>query len=243
MAGSKYGGGQMSSQFLKEGYALIAIDFRLTGEATWPAQIQDCKAAIRWIRANEGTYRLDASRIGVTGTSSGAHLASVLGTSGDVSNFTVGDVTIDLEGDIGGNLEYSSRVQAVCSWFGGYDFLLLEDPVLVPNHKTDRTDHNAADSPASRLVGGPIQENQDMVRLANPITFASGDDPPFIIIHGDVDLVVPHSQSELLYSALQPLYESAGTALKLIIVKGGSHGTKNEETTNAVIEFFKATLQ
>jgi len=185
------------------GYAVSSISYRLSQEALFPAQIQDCKAAVRWLRANATRYHLDPDRIGAWGSSAGGHLAALLGTSGGVE---------DLEGTEG-NLEYSSRVQAVCDWYGPTDFLRMNDVQGIINH-------DAADSPESRLVGGPIQERRAEVARGNPISYVTPDDPPFLIMHGDRDRMVPLNQSEMLYAALQ----DAGVESTLSVVPGSGHG-------------------
>ena len=235
--GSKENVGQISP-IVDEGYALVSINYRLSAEAIFPAQINDCKAAIRWMRANATTYNLDASRIGVIGSSAGGHLVALLGTSGDITNHTVGDVTMDIEGDVGGNLTYSSRVQAVSDWFGPTDFLKMND---FPGN----IDHDAPDSPESKFIGGPIQDNPDKCALANSITYASKDDAPLLMIHGTADMTVPYNQSELLYQALQPLFDSVGTEITLHPVDGAGHGlgsTMSAETFTMMVEFFNRNI-
>lgn len=236
-SGSKENVGQITP-IVDEGYALVSINYRLSAEAIFPAQINDCKAAIRWMRANATTYNLDVSRIGVIGTSAGAHLVALLGTSGDITNHTVGDVTMDIEGDVGGNLSFSSRVQAVSDWFGPTDFLKMND---FPGN----IDHDAPDSPESKFIGGPIQDNPDKCALADPITYASNDDAPFLMIHGTADMTVPYNQSELLYQALQPLFDSVGTEIALHPVDGAGHGlgsTMSAETFDMMVEFFNRNI-
>lgn len=191
------------AEFARRGYAVASINYRLSQEAIFPAQIHDCKAAVRWLRANAGRYRLDAEHIGAWGASAGGHLVALLGTSGSVA---------ELEGELG-HPGYSSRVQAVCDWFGPSDFLRMND---IPG----RMDHDAPDSPESQLVGGPIQENKDKVARANPITYIRGDEPPFLIMHGSEDLTVLPHQSELLYEALC----EAGVEATLHILEGAGHG-------------------
>lgn len=185
------------------GYAIASIEYRLTDQAIFPAQIHDCKAAARWLRANADTYHLDPARIGVWGGSSGGHLAALLGTSGGVAS---------LEGDLG-NPGYSSRVQAVCDGSGPTDFLQMNDaPTSV--------DHDAPDSPTSILIGGPVQENADAATRANPITYVTPDDPPFLIVHGELDPIIPLNQAELLHEALQ----AAGVDSTFVVVEGMKHG-------------------
>lgn len=187
------------------GYAVVAINYRLSFEALFPAQIQDCKAAVRWLRANANAYRLDPNRIGAWGASAGGHLAAMLGTSGGVQ---------ELEGDLG-NQQESSRVQAVADFFGPTDFLKMDAAALPGGQK-----HDPADSPESQLVGGPIQENKAKVARANPITFVTRNAPPFLILHGDQDPLVPVNQSELLYDALK----RAGVNVTFHKIVGAGHG-------------------
>jgi acetyl esterase/lipase len=203
------------------GFVVASISYRLTNEAIFPAQIHDCKAAIRWLRANAGRFPVDPDRIGVWGASAGGHLAALLGTSGDVK---------ELEGGPD-NSKYSSRVQAVCDYFGPTDFLKMND-------EPGAMDHNATDSPESLLIGGPIQENPGKVAKANPITYASADDPPFLILHGDQDRTVLPSQSQLLHDALKKV----GVTVRLGVVKAQGHGfTAGVDRT--AFQFFEQTLQ
>ena len=191
-------------EYLSAGYAGASINYRLSQHAVFPAQIEDVKAAIRWLRANAETYRLDANRFAAWGSSAGGHLVAMLGTAGDVAEFEVGE-----------NLEVSSKVQAVVDYFGPTDFLQM-DAHRLP----DGLVHDAPDSPESKLVGGPIQAHKDRVAKANPITYVSKDDSPFLIIHGDQDKLVPFHQSMLLNDAL----EKAGVPVTFYRVAGGGHG-------------------
>jgi acetyl esterase/lipase len=219
LAGSKDGGGP-ALPFVRKGYAVASINYRLSQHAVFPAQIEDCKAAIRWLRASAKTYNLDPSRIGVWGASAGGHLVALLGTSGDVK---------DLEGHEG-PVDESSRVQAVVDWFGPTDFTKMGGS------------HDRPESPESKLIGGPVQENKGKTARANPITYISEDDPPFLIMHGDRDMTVPFNQSELLAQAL----EKAGVAVTFRPVSGAGHGGRefsSEENRKTIEEFFARTLQ
>lgn len=206
-AGNKRGGRWHLMKYVAGGkFAGVTIGYRLSGEAIWPAQIHDCKAGIRWIRANADLYGLDPDRILVWGHSAGGHLSSMLGTSGDVE---------ELEGTIGRHLEMSSRVQAVANFYGPSDFLQM-DAYRLPEGLI----HEAAESPESMLIGGPIQEHPEKVAMANPIIFVSKDDPVFLSIHGTQDRLVPAHQSVILHEALQ----KAGVLTEIYLVKGGGHG-------------------
>lgn len=183
-----------------EGYFTVNIEYRLSGEATFPAQIHDCKAAIRWLRANAEKYNILADRIGVWGSSAGGHLVALLGTSGDVA---------ELEGK-GGSEGFSSRVQAVVDLFGPTDF-----SEIIGTRK-----YLTFLEVAERLVGGTLVERSELVKMANPITYVTPDDPPFLIIHGEKDQAVPFSQSKILYDALT----SSGVKANLVRVENGGHG-------------------
>jgi acetyl esterase/lipase len=208
-------------RFLDKGYAVASINYRLSQHAIFPAQIEDCKAAIRWLRASAKKYSLDGERIGVWGSSAGGHLVALLGTTGDINEF-----------DAGPNLEVSSKVQAVCDFFGPTDFLEM-------GRFPSKMDHYAAGSPESKLIGGPVLENKDACRRANPITYITKDDPPFLIMHGDKDMTVPINQSQIFCDALK----SAGVKVTFHTVKGGGHGFSGSEIDKMVNDFFDANLK
>jgi len=200
-------------------FAVISIGYRLSDEAQWPAQIHDCKAAIRWVRANAETYNLDPDHIGVIGPSAGGHLAALLGTTGDVA---------ELEGTLGQYCDVSSRVTCVVDLFGPTDLLTLGG------------NHDLANSAESRLIGGPLQEMKDVARQASATTWVTGDTPPFLIIHGTNDPIVPFQQSELLAAALREF----GASAVLIPVAGGGHGNfRNPEVARRYRRFFRRYLR
>jgi acetyl esterase/lipase len=167
-------------QALNYGYAVVSVNYRLSGEAQFPAQIHDIKAAIRFIRANAAKYKLNSSKIAAWGGSAGGNLAALAGTSGNVT---------ELEDLSQGNAEYSSRVQAVVDWFGPIDFCAMDQQFNESGK--GKADHDAANSPESRLMGKPIQQIPELVKLANPETYITPDDPPFFIQHGTEDQLVP----------------------------------------------------
>ncbi len=192
---------------LERGYILVSVEYRLSGEAIFPAAIADCKAAIRWVRANAKVQGMDPDRIGVWGSSAGGHLVALLGTAGGVTEW---DAIHDE------NTGFSSQPNAVCDWFGPTDLLRMND---FPSG----IDHDAADSPESLFIGAPIQTVPEKSQRANPINYISGETPPFLIMHGDNDLSVCYNQSELLHAALQ----KAGVKSTLYKVVGGGHGFRN----------------
>jgi acetyl esterase/lipase len=227
LAGSKDFAGEVT-EFVDRGYAVASIGYRLSQHAKFPAQIEDCKAAIRWLRANAKTYGLDGDRIGVFGPSAGGHLAALVGTTGDVS---------ELEGN-GGNADQSSRVQAVVDFFGPTDFSKMG----AHSEKGSPLNHDAPDSPEARLIGGPVQENLEKVQRANPIHYLTKDDPPFLIVHGEKDTIVPCHQSELLDEALK----QKGIEVTFHKLPGAGHGGpqfSSDKIEAAVEAFFEKHLK
>lgn len=209
----------------EQGFAVASIEYRFTNVAIFPAQIHDCKGAIRWLRANAGKYGYDASRIAVIGTSAGGHLAVLLGTSADVA---------DLEGTVGGNLDQSSRVAAVVDYYGPTDFVLRA--------KTHPERANAKGSSTFGLLGGPAIEKTEQAKRASGVTYVSPDDPPLLIIHGDKDKTVYLDQSESIRKA----YEAAKLDVAMILVPGGGHGGKEfftGENLRRVQEFLDKQLR
>lgn len=199
--GSKDSGIARLFPFARRGYVCASVEYRLSGEARWPAQIEDCKCAVRYLRAHAEELGLDPDRIGAWGPSAGGHLVAMLGLAPDRP---------ELEGD-GGWAEQSSRVQAVCDWYGPSDLTtMVEQPSTI-----DRT---GAEYPESWLLGGRVQDHPDRARSASPTTYVSGLEPPFLIAHGDGDTVVPYQQSQLLYEVLG----SADATLQT--VHGAGHG-------------------
>jgi acetyl esterase/lipase len=180
-----------------KGYAVASMNYRFSNHAVFPAQIHDCKAAVRWLRANAKKYHLDAEHIGACGASAGGHLVSLLGTTANVK---------ELEGS-GGNPDQSTRVQAVIDFCGPSDLTL---PVPKP----------AVKAMVTGLLGGPAAENAEKARAASPITYVGKDAAPFIIMHGDKDEIVPPEHAQKLADALK----AAGVEVHLDIVAGGGHG-------------------
>ncbi len=211
---------------VEKGYAVASLNYRLSQQAIFPAQIEDCKAAIRWLRAHAEDYNLDAGRFGVWGSSAGGHLVALLGTSGDVK---------ELEGKLG-NAEMSSKVQAVCDWFGPTDLTQMEAHALTPGKPFN---HDSPDSPESKLIGGAVQENRDKALAASPLTYVTPDDPPFLIMHGDKDPLVPYHQSEIFETALK----KAGVEAVLHTIEGAGHGFGGPEIMMMVQKFFDRHLK
>jgi acetyl esterase/lipase len=207
-----------------DGYAVASVDYRLTKVAPFPAQIEDCKAAVRWLRANASKYNLDPDRVGVWGFSAGGHLAALLGTSGGVK---------ELEGN-GDNMSYSSRVQAVCVVSGPGDLLQLYRDATGPSG----AEMNPKVKPAlEALIGVPLEENKAMA--ASPISYVSKDDPPLLIIQGENDPTVPVSLAQSFFAALK----AAGVDATLEIGTGRGHGVGGPKFLPMIKAFFDKHLR
>lgn len=217
--GDKAGGAGRVLAYVRTGqFVGASLGYRLSGDATWPAQIHDCKAAIRWLRGNATQYGIDPDRIAVIGSSAGGHLVAMLGTSGDVES---------LEGSLGDFPDLSSRVTCVVDFFGPANLLTMGDfPSSI--------DHNAATSPESKLLGGSVLERKDAAREASPQTYVTGDDAPTLILHGTADRVVPYDQSVQFDKVLQ----AAGVESLFISIEGGGHGGFESDETEARVKAF-----
>lgn len=194
----KYGSkdGCIPLPWVAKGYAVASINYRLSQEAKFPAQIKDCKAAVRWLRAHAGHYQIDRDRFIAWGDSAGGHLAALLGTAGDAAEWEPGPPA------------ESSRVQAVIDWYGRADLTRV------------CVDPDMADHPVAQLLGGSGERVLEIARKASPITYVSNDDPPFLIMHGDVDKTVPVQQSVAFAEALK----KKDVPVTLVILHGVDHG-------------------
>ena len=198
--GNRDGGQQFIAPILRtRRYAVATIDYRLSGEAIWPAQLHDCKAAVRWIRANAKRLGCDGDKIAVLGTSAGGHLAAMLGVTNEEPEF---------EGSVGPHVTASSKVSCVIDFYGPSDLVALGSPL------------GETPSPISRLLGGSVSRRIDAARAASPVHHASAKSAPFLIIHGDRDSTVPLAQSELLHRALL----NADAESYMTVVINGQHG-------------------
>lgn len=204
-----------------DGYAVVSANYRLTGTAQWPAQINDCYEAVRWVRRNAGEYGFDGNRIGVWGTSAGGHLVALMGTRPS-----------------DGTEKVSSHVQAVCDWFGPTDLLTMPPNVVTEK----RSFEQVAKSNGAKLLGAPVPTIPEKAKQASAFHNVSPDDAPTLIMHGSEDPGVPLEQSEKFFKALQ----AAGVPSTLHIVQGAGHGGKefqSEESREVVRQFFAQHLQ
>lgn len=193
--------------FASRGFAMASLDYRLAPGTTHPGQVFDLRRAVRWLRAHAGEYRIDPDRIGLWGSSAGGHLAALAGMH---------SATMQLDGE--DSSPVSSAVHAVVDGYGPADLPGLVD-LSAATSPAETT------SPEASLLGGPIRDNLDAARSASPAVLArSGvDAPPFLIMHGLDDTMVPHSQSEALYDALA----DGGNDVILYLIKGFGHGFFN----------------
>ena len=218
-AGSKSSGKAILPRFVRTGrYVGAAVEYRLTTEATWPAQVHDCKAAIRWLRANAARYGIDPRRIGVIGGSAGGHLAALLGTSGGVAS---------LEGECGFP-GHSSRVQAVVDFCGPTDLVSIDQQKLLPPVRQLLVD----------FLGGPVKEKRSQAQAASPANYITRDDPPVLIVHGTQDSIVPFQQAELFHRKLK----AGGVECYLYRIQGADHGIGGPHLFQECLRFFDKCL-
>jgi acetyl esterase/lipase len=208
----KFGDRQMldapiARAFLKEGIAVATINYRLSGEAKFPAAIRDAKSALRFLRAHAAKYLIDPARIIVFGQSAGGNLASLIGTSAGEPLF-----------DDGSGI--SDRVSGVIDWFGPSDFSKMDEQAKAQGCPPDAQTHGEAGSPESLYLGAPLAEVPHLVAQANPITYISADDSPFLLQKGTEDCMVPVGQSQILHDALK----TAGVDTTLVLLDGAGHG-------------------
>ncbi|HEU4537402.1 MAG TPA: alpha/beta hydrolase [Polyangiaceae bacterium] len=216
----------------KRGYVVASVNYRLSGDAIFPAQIHDVKAAVRWLRANAAAYKIDRARVAAWGPSAGGHLVALLGTSGGVA--AMEDLSL-------GNPGESSRVQAVVDFFGPTDFSKRRDG--IPEACGGELEHDDdATSPSSALLGCPLNGCPEAVQAANPLAYVTADDPPFSIMHGDSDCTVVPSQSQILADALR----ASGVPAALEFLPGAVHADPAffDPVHRAKVErFFDAVLK
>ncbi|MGH7135454.1 MAG: alpha/beta hydrolase fold domain-containing protein, partial [Pirellulales bacterium] len=194
---------------LRRGYIVASIEYRFSQKAKFPAQIQDCQAALRWLQANAEKYSIDRERIGVGGGSAGGHLAALVGASGGKKAFPA----------VGGNLDQSDRVQAVCDVFGPTDFWTVIAQADEDKNVKNIFKWNNGD-PYSELIGGKLGEDKEKCDAVSPVRYVSDDNPPFLILHGDRDTLVPYAQSV----ELADLLTKAGVEVTLQRLPGAGHG-------------------
>jgi acetyl esterase/lipase len=214
-------------KLLRAGFAVARISYRFSGEGPFPRPLHDCKAAVRFLRNRAALFGVDPKRFAAMGDSAGGHLAALVGLTADRE---------DLEGEVG-DTTGSSAVQAVIDWFGPAELLTMSRQALPDAMRG----MDQADSPESRLIGGPLQERRQAAIAASPITYVSKSAPPFNIQHGSHDRLVPVGQSRALHRALL----DAGAASTLKIIEGADHcfwGVEDDGIVERDIAFLRATF-
>jgi acetyl esterase/lipase len=212
------------------GYVVASINYRLTGEATFPAQLEDCLAAIEWLNKHSEEYGIDRNRIGIWGESAGGHLAVL--TALMINMRTDRTKAADIESPK--DLSKHKRIVAVCDWCGPTDFL-----TILSQYKSDDPLHEwSATGPIAKLLGGPPHEVPEVARAASPISWVRTGAPAFLIVHGDHDVLVPIEQSKELAEKLK----QAHIPVQFHVAKGIGHHVISKETLNEAVEFFEKHL-
>ena len=212
--------------FVRAGFATASVDFRQSTDAKFPAQVHDIKAAIRFLRANASKYGYRTGRIAISGSSSGGHLAALVGVTNGVAA---------LEGKVGGHLDQSSDIQAILDYYGPTNFMTI---------LAQSTPHGlSVRVPAlDRLIGGRPETVPELAKLASPVEHVGPGDPPLMMLHGDQDPQVPINQSH----ELQGAYERAKLPVTFYVVHGAEHGGPEffePEPLNRAIAFLRQTLK
>lgn len=209
------------SEVARQGFVVASVQYRTSNEAVFPAQLEDVKAAIRYLKAHADRYCIDTDRFGVMGESAGGHLTALTALTGDRKEF-----------DKGGYLEYSSQVQAACPWY-----LPSDITKMIGRASAERQ----AAQPESLMIGGHALLDKEKAEQACPVNYVTEQAPPFMLLHGTCDRTVPFSQSEEMYEALR----KAGAEPELVAVEGADHAGLEffqKEIWDMIIEFFKKTL-
>lgn len=221
---------------LKRGYAIVSCNYRMSGEAKFPALVQDAKAAVRWVRANACRYSFDPQRIAAWGGSAGGYLSTMLGTSAGI---------IGLEDLSLGSPDQPCDVQAVVAWYGPTNFLKMDEHLaasgLLPPAGFR---HNEPNSPESLLMGQIITEVPERVKVASPETYIRPGAPPFLLQHGTTDPVVPVQQSIEFAEKLREVLGESRVILELI--ERAEHADMKFETPEnvaRVLDFLDGCLK
>lgn len=226
---------------LEKGYAVVSVNYRMSGEAAFPAAIQDVKAAIRYLRANASEYNLDTENFAIWGESAGGNIASMIGTTGD--DKTYDDASL-------GNADQSSAVQAVVDWFGPLQFTEMDNQFAALGLTPKMGQTNSATSPESKYIGADIsqEENKSLAEKANPMNYITKNDPAFLIQHGTADTNVPITQSENFAKALEKVLGTNKVTFETM--EGAGHGDmgdvkafETEENISHVFNFLDSQLK
>lgn len=226
---------QIIGAMVRRGFAVASVNYRLSGEAPFPAGVKDVKAAVRWLRAHAGDYRLAPERFGAIGESAGGYLAVMLATTANTSVF---------DDDALGNPGVSSAVQAAVDWWGPIDFATMDTELRLSSRCPKTASYPGDDdSPYSAWLGAPLRTIPDTVRAADPVTYlpAVRTLPPVLIEHGDTDCTVPYQQSQALARALTAIRKGP---VRVDILRGAGHGSLFPVASRlpSIADFFDQTL-
>ncbi len=218
---------------LERGFAVVAVNYRLSSESKFPSQIQDVKEAIKWVKLNAVAYHLDPTKIVLWGASAGAHLACLAGTTQDLPIFQNTSSNLN---------KYDTRVNVVVDWFGPINFLAMDEQ--LKNTKRGIAKHDSLNSAESKFIGVQITKNVKLVRSSNPELYISPNDPYFFIQHGTMDPLVPVQQSTYFFHRLEGKLGEEKVDIKLI--QGAKHGGREfdqKENIDLTFRFIERHLK
>ncbi len=235
MAANKDNYLQQRMDISEAGYVVTSIEYRVTPQSTFPAPLEDVKSAIRYLRANSAKYGIDPNQIAVMGSSAGGYLAALAGTTNNIKEYDKGDF-----------LDVSSKVNAVIDLYGLSDLTKVGEGYS----KEVQEIHKSPSAPEAMWVngaavfgpGGSILDHPDKAAKANPITYVTNDDPPFLLMHGDQDTLVSPNQTQILHEALL----NKGVDSTRYVVKGAGHGGDvwaQPKIVNIIIDFLDSHLK
>lgn len=218
---------------LKKGYAVVGVNYRLSGESKFPEAVKDIKRAIRFIKANSGKYNLDAEKIIVWGGSAGGYFTLMSAVSNGIEYF---------DDNTDPNIEIDTKIKGAIAWFPPVNFLTMDNHLKESGLLRKTPDHSDKNSPESLFIGVAIEENIEMVKKANPETYVSENLPPLYIQHGRVDRIVPYQQSEGFYNKAKVI-----TKGKIVyeIIEEADHGDlkfETEENLNKIFKFIEEVI-
>jgi acetyl esterase/lipase len=217
---------------LERGYSVVSANYRLSGEAVFPAAVHDVKAAVRWIRANAVRYHFNSDKIAAWGSSAGGYLSAMLAATGGVG---------ELEDLSMGNDDQSSRVVAAADWYGPVDFLIMDQQHAELGHEAHVLE---ATSPESKFMGAPIGADPERCKAASPLTYVSKDSAPLFIQQGKGDLIIPYLQSMMLAGKMAAAIGPEHVVLNLVEEVGHADwGFFKPENIHTVINFLDRYLK
>ena len=219
--------GTIVKTLLDNGYAVVCPNHRSSMDAEWPAQINDIRAVIRFVRGEAKKYHFDPSFIATSGFSSGGHLSSTAATTSGVKTATFGQVTVDLEGNLGAYTNQPSTVNAACDWSGPVDLTDMD----CGEHMS-----MGANSPEDVLLKSKLDKEPDKYKSLSPVYYVNKNNPPIIIFHGGQDKVVPNCQGKKFFELLK----AAGVKTEGTFPENGNHGGAEmytEENLQKMVKF------